>query len=36
VGGEEVFTFLFVLVISKGHPLGQSREDGSGMGIKIG
>jgi hypothetical protein len=36
VGGEEVFAFLLVFVISNGHPSGQSCEDDLGVGIKIG
>jgi hypothetical protein len=36
VGSEEAVALLLVFVISKGHPSGQSGEDGSGVGIKIG
>jgi hypothetical protein len=36
MGGEEVVAFLFVFIISKGHPSGQSGKDDFGVGIKIG
>jgi hypothetical protein len=36
VGSEEVVALLLLVVVSKGHPSGQTSEDGFGLGINIG